>query len=150
MSADPSFMSLMNFFYVLKIYAFFSFSISFLDSLETKLRWTLQINYSFKRQIFHYWFTKWVVYSIFYSFKISFFVHNLSKNMSVRQRRSLWKEYFIFISFDSFFPKSTPRMKSIQLKSKSPAFWILIISLKNVITSSVFPLIHRFFNSISI
>ena len=139
LSVNPFFVSLMHTLNVFQTDLLFSFSVSDFYPLKASLWRTLQVNDTLDWAILNQSMTNLVVNCIFVWFKVSIFIHDLSKNISIRQRRSLGKENFILLFFYCLLPKKSPWMKGIELKSKAPSFRIIIIFLQYVNSPDIFP-----------
>lgn len=83
MSIDPVFMSFMNCLKIIKPYILLSFSISNFNPRVTNLWWAFEVNDTLNRTVLDKSVTDWIIDFVLMRFKVSIFVHDLSKNKSI-------------------------------------------------------------------
>jgi hypothetical protein len=137
-------MSLVYFLQVLNRNPFFSLSASFLNSVQTDLRSTAQVDNGFQGTILSHLRAKLAINSVLSLIQIPLAVHDLSEHLPVRQRRSFREVNLLRLFPNRFIPKKIPRVQGVELESEGPAFGIFIIILEQVTTDHVLPFLHRF------
>lgn len=143
-------MSLVDFPDVLQGNGLLAFPVSLLYALEAQLGGTFQVDDGSQGEVFHDGLAQGVVHCVLDCLEIALPMHDLPKNMPIRQWRPLRKQHLAPIVLPSLLPELTSRVQSIQLESKSPSLGVLVVSLKDIATRGVLPLVYGLFYCVGV